>query len=158
MILPIIIVAGVLLLGAAVGVHAAQVAREKLAQRRQRAADARAAEAAAREAAAAAEDMRRSRNPQHYISVQRSRINRLLAPLRERLRQRNAELDQLRTDLADAPPSGSLWRRLLAGRLLGAAGRAVRAQHQPARAELPCAGGPAGCGADARWTGCSESW
>jgi hypothetical protein len=118
MILPIIIVAAVLLLGAAVGVHAAQIAREKLAQRRQRAADARAAEAAAREVAAAVEDMRRSRNPQHYISVQRSRIHRLLTPLRERLRQRNAELDQLRADLADATPSSSLRRQLLAGAFL----------------------------------------
>jgi hypothetical protein len=118
MILPIIIVAGVLLLGTAVGVHATQVAREKLAQRRQRAAAARAAERAEREAAAAAEDMRRSRNPQHYIGVQRSRISMLLAPLRERLRQRNAELDQLRTELADAAPNSSLRRRLLAGAFL----------------------------------------
>lgn len=118
MILPIIIVAGVLLVGGAAGVHAMQLAREKLAQRRQRAADARAAERAEREAAAAAEDMRRSRNPQHYITVQRSRIRMLLAPLRERLRQRNAEMDQLQTELADAAPDSSLRRRLLAGAFL----------------------------------------
>ncbi len=115
MFLPLMIAAGVLLVGTAAGVHAVQVAREKLAQRRQRAADARAAERAAQEAAAAAEDMRRTRNPQHYISVQRSRINRLLASIRERLRQRNAELEQLQTDLAGAASADSLWRQLLAG-------------------------------------------
>jgi hypothetical protein len=118
MVLPIIIVAGILLLGTAAGVHAAQVAREKLAQRRQRAADARAAERARREAAAAAEDLRRSRNPQHYISVQRGLISRLLAPLQVRLRQRRAELEQLQAELADATPSGSRWRRLLPGAFL----------------------------------------
>jgi hypothetical protein len=117
MVFRIIIVAGTLLLGTAAGVHATQVAREKLAQRRQRAADARAAERARREAAAAEEDLRRSRNPQHYISVQRGLISRLLAPLQVRLRQRRAELEQLQAELADAAPRSSR-RRLLAGAFL----------------------------------------
>jgi hypothetical protein len=117
MVLPIIIVAGILLLGTAAAVHATQVARERFAQRRQRAADARAAERAEREAAAAAEDLRRSRNPQHYISVQRGLISRLLAPLEVRLRQRRAELEQLQTELTDDAPRNSR-RRLLAGAFL----------------------------------------
>src|SRR5208282_4160790 len=104
--------------GGAAGVHTAQVARDKLARRRQRAADARAAERAAAEAATAAENLRRTRNPQHYISVQRSRVNRLLAPIRERLRQRSAELEQLRADLAGAAPGASRRRQLLAAAFL----------------------------------------
>ena len=114
----LIIAAGVLLVGGAAGVHTAQVARDKLARRRQRAADARAAERAAAEAATAAENLRRTRNPQHYISVQRSRVNRLLAPIRERLRQRSAELEQLRADLAGAAPGASRRRQLLAAAFL----------------------------------------
>jgi hypothetical protein len=118
MVLPIIIVAGILLLGTAAGVHATQVAREKLARRRQRAADARAGERAEREAAVAAEDLRRSRNPQHYLSVQRGLISMLLAPLQVRLRQRRAALDQLQTELEDATPRGSRRWQLLAGAFL----------------------------------------
>jgi hypothetical protein len=118
MVLPIIIVAGILLLGGAAGAHAAQVARDKLTQRRQRATDAREAEQARREAAIAEEELRRTRLPGHYISVQRSLISTLLVPLRERRRQRDAELDQLQAELADAAPDDSPRWRLLSGAFL----------------------------------------
>jgi hypothetical protein len=119
-----IVIAGGLLLGAATAVHGTQVARARLARRRQQAAAGRAAERAAaaaaaenerakREAEAAATDMRRTRNPQYYISVQRARIERLLAPIRERLRQRGAERDRLKAEFAAATPAAPALKRAL---------------------------------------------
>ncbi len=122
--LMLIVVAGGLLLSAVAAVHGTQVAGARRARQRQQAGADQAAERAAataaaeserakQEAEAAATDLRRTRNPQHYISVQRARIERLLAPIRERLRQRGDERDRLEADLAAATPAAPPLKRAL---------------------------------------------
>ena len=120
----LIILAASVLLGGAAAVHGTQVTRAKLARQRQQAADAEATQRAAQEseaaaaragqeAEAAAVDMRRTRNPQYYISVQRARIERLLAPIRELRRQRTDELGQLEVGLGAATPPVSRLHQML---------------------------------------------
>ena len=120
----LIILAASVLLGGAAAVHGTQVTRAKLARHRQQAADAEATQRAAQEseaaaararqeAEAAAVDMRRTRNPQYYISVQRARIERLLSPIRELRRQRTDELGQLEVGLREATPPVSRLHQML---------------------------------------------
>jgi len=124
----LIILAASVLLGGAAAVHGTQVTRAKLARHRhrhrQQAADAEATQRAAQEseaaaararqaAEAAAVDMRRTRNPQYYISVQRARIERLLAPIRELRRQRTYELGQLEVGRGAATPPVSRLHQML---------------------------------------------
>ena len=120
----LILIAGGLLLGAVTVVHGTQLTRARLAQQRQQAAAERAVAGAAEQAAAeretakqeaeaAATDMRRTRNPEYYISVQRARIGRLLAPIEELLRQRRDEQDRLEADHAAATPTASPLKRAL---------------------------------------------
>lgn len=120
----LIILAASVLLGGAAAVHGTQVTRAKHARHRQQAADAEATQRAAQEseaaaararqeAEAAAVDMRRTRNPQYYISVQRARIERLLSPIRELRRQRTDELGQLEVGLREATPPVSRLHQML---------------------------------------------
>ncbi len=120
----LIILAASVLLGGAAAVHGTQVTRAKIARHRQQAADAEATQRAAQEseaaatrarqeAEAAAVDMRRTRNPQYYISVQRARIERLLSPIRELRRQRTDELGQLEVGLREATPPVSRLHQML---------------------------------------------
>jgi hypothetical protein len=119
-----IILAASVLLGGAAAVHHAQVTRDKLAEHRRQAAEADAAARAARELEAAtalakqeseraAVDMRRTRNPWHYISVQRARIEGQLGPVRELRRQRGDELGQLEAGIDTATPPVSRLHQML---------------------------------------------
>ena len=119
-----IILAASVLLGGAVAFHGAQLTRDKLADHRRQAAEAdataratRELEAAAararQEAETAAVDMRRTRNPQHYISVQKARIEHGLGAIRELRRQRGKEVGQLAADVEAATPAVSRLHQML---------------------------------------------